>query len=91
MANRNRDTEADLLAGLVPDDLAQAYGKLSTRVRVSKEQAAEILGGEHLVEELTRRGLARIIAATPDQAATFQPVPELIALQTALVSSRRIC
>ncbi|HEY1626658.1 MAG TPA: hypothetical protein VGG16_22965 [Streptosporangiaceae bacterium] len=35
--------------------------------------------------ELTRRGLARIVAATPEQEATFQPVPELTALQTALV------
>jgi hypothetical protein len=65
--------------------VAQAYGRLSAAVKVSKEKAAELLGGARMVEELTERGLALIVAATPNQPATFQPVPELTALQTVLV------
>jgi hypothetical protein len=74
-----------LLAGLVPDELAQAYSKLSAVVRVPKDQAAQFLGDAGLVEELARRGLARVVGATPEHPATFQPMPELTALQTALV------
>jgi DNA-binding CsgD family transcriptional regulator len=85
MAGKDQDAEDLLLSGLVSDELAQAYGKLSAVVRVSKDEAAEFLGDAWLMEELSRRGLARVVGATPEQPATFQPVPELTALQTALV------
>lgn len=85
MPGKKKDLEPGLLDGLLPEDQAQGYYKLSAAGPILKEQAAEFLGDARLVQELSRRGLARIVGATPSQPATFEAVPAVIALQTAIV------
>ncbi len=85
MAAGKRDPELGPLAGLMPDDVAAAYYKLLTCPRVLKEEAAGFLGDARLVEELAKRGLARVVAAMPDTPPTFQAAPPAVALETALI------
>jgi DNA-binding CsgD family transcriptional regulator len=65
---------------MAPDDVIAAYVRLSGSGGVPKEQAAEFLGSERLVRELTARGMAHVLPHTPSAPATFQAAPPAMAL-----------
>jgi hypothetical protein len=83
MAEEDADI-ARFFTDVVPDDIARAYAKLFTSGGVAKDRAAEFLGDERLVEELTVRGMAHILPHTPTVPATFQAASPELALHGVL-------
>ncbi|HEX6524518.1 MAG TPA: LuxR C-terminal-related transcriptional regulator [Streptosporangiaceae bacterium] len=84
MAEEEDADIARFFTDVVPDDLARAYAKLSAAGGVAKDHAAEFLGGERLVEELTARGMAHALPHTPAAPATFQAASPELALHGVL-------
>lgn len=51
-------TEAEIFSGIVPDGVNTAYGRLLAARRIPVPEAADALGGDDIVRELTRFGMA---------------------------------
>jgi len=84
MTDEEPERIGQLFAGLVPDDVIAGYMKLLEAGGVAKEQAADFLGGEHVVGELTARGMAHVLPHTPSAPATFQAASPEMALPAVL-------
>jgi DNA-binding CsgD family transcriptional regulator len=84
MAEEEDADIARFFTDVVPDDIARAYAKLFAAGGVAKDQAAEFLGGERLVEELTARGMAHALPHTPTAPVTFQAASPELALHGVL-------
>lgn len=74
----------DLFAGRVPDEVIAAYARLLSSGRVALDQAAELLGGQDLVDALCELGMSRVITDMPSAPPVLQATPVALALQAVL-------
>ena len=69
-----------LLAGLVPDELLDAYTRLLEHDGCAASEAAEFVGGEELAQQLLERGMAHTRPHSVTGPARFEPARPDLAL-----------
>jgi DNA-binding CsgD family transcriptional regulator len=89
MPDQHLDDIERLFAGLVPDELLQAYLKLHSVGWIPKHEASAFLGVAELVQELNDQGMARPVPHSPTAPASFHAVPPDLALQAVIAGLMR--
>src|SRR5581483_9276802 len=81
MPARKHQPMATIFATFTSEQVALAYERLLEAGGVSKDDAADFVGGEDVVRTLIDQGMAHVSPHTPDGPATFQPARPDLALQ----------